>query len=126
MESAVVAFRNEILDAMVEFGLDVDDGRLDLLAAFVSSILDAEPMLGSLGELDSRSQPRASVRIMLGQPALRATSEPQSPALSAPQLIAVIRQYGHSSARAGRAGVERNRLSFRPSSSVSGKTHSLR
>src|SRR3989442_10274080 len=50
MDSAVVAFRNEIIDAMVEFGLDVDDGRLDLLAAFVSSILDAEPMLGSLGE----------------------------------------------------------------------------
>jgi hypothetical protein len=43
--------------------------------------------------------------------------------LSAPQLIAVIRQYGHSSSR---AGVERNRLSVRPASSVSGKTHSLK
>lgn len=124
MKSDVVAFRREIIDAMDGFGFDTEDGRLDVLAAYVSSILDAEPMLGSLGEYGSQAQPRASARIRLSRPALTDPSPAlQLPADRAPQLIAVIRQYGHP---ASKAGVERSGLSVRPASSVTGKSHSLK
>jgi hypothetical protein len=124
MESQVVAFRREIVDAMVDFGFNAEDGRMDLLAAFVASILDAEPMLGPLGEPGPQAQPRASARIILSKPALTVSSAVLQPAaLREPQLVAVIRQYSHPTSKA--VG-ERSGFDVRPDSSTSGKTHSLK
>jgi hypothetical protein len=120
MKPEVVVFRREIIDAMIEFGLNPDDGRLDLLAAHVSSILDAEPMLGSLGEYGGQAQARAAQKIGLARRPL-AVRAPVA-ALSAPKLVAVIRQYSHASSK---AEVERSSFSVRPKYSTSGKSHSL-
>lgn len=122
MRPDVVAFRREVTDAMAGFGINVEDGRLDLMAAYASSILDAEPMLGSPGRQQVRSETRAGVRIITNKPALPSAA-PQKYASKAPRLVAVIRQYNNSAPEAGGA---RSGFSVRPMSSTSGRVHSLK
>jgi len=121
MSPAVIELRQQIVDAAIDFGINAADGRLDLLAAAVSSILDAEPMLGPLGGLGPGAQAVAGAPVRL-QPAAERASAAQPSVSGLPRLVAVIRQYSHPDARA--VG-EPTGFSVRPASSVTGKVHTI-